>query len=197
MEDLSVIPLELPKANENQRKFFRQLQTNNSSFEGTPYWDTDKIKVGVRMSKWCSPNITHSIHGNQANNNTKINTSHSFKDTEAKLCHSKVVLPNKISLSYPQFSNVSRVHPLLRALFPINLTPEVPLAGWLKFFYSNCAKLVQDLNILNIIQGLEIPFLKNPVQGKSPNPPVFNQKQSKLAKEELKEILLKGAIQPV
>ena len=124
-----MIPLELPKANENLRKFFRQLQTNNSSFEGTPYWDTDKIKVGVRMSRWCSPNITHNIHGNQTNNNTKINTSHSFKDTEAKLCHSKVVLPNKISLSYPQCSNVSRVHPLVRALFPINLTPEVPLAG--------------------------------------------------------------------
>ena len=35
------------------------------------------------------------------------------------------------------------------------------------------------------------------MQGKSPNPPVLNQKQSKLVEEELKEMLLKGAMQPV
>ena len=149
------------------------------------------------MSRFCSPKIIHNIYGNQTNSNTKINIGHSFKDTEVKLCHLKVVPPNKISLSYLQCFNVSRVHPLVSALFPKNPIPEVPLAGRLKFFYSNWAKVTQDLNILNIVQGYKIPFLENPVQEKSPNPPVLNMEQSKLVKEELREMLLKGAIQPV
>ena len=105
--------------------------------------------------------------------------------------------PNKISFSYPQCFNVSRVHPLVRALFPTNPIPEVLLARTLKFLYLNWAKLTQDLNILNIIQGFDIPFLENLVQGKSTNPPDLNQEQSKLVKEALKEMLLKSVIQPV
>ena len=153
--------------------------------------------VGCRRLRRCSPKITHNIYGNQANNNTKINIGHNLKDTEVNLCHSKVVLTNIYSLSHPKCLNVSRVHPLVRVLFPANPIPDVPLAGTLKFFYSNWAKLMQDLNILNIVQGYEIPFLENPVQEKSPNPPVLNQEQTKLVQEELKEMLLKGAIQPV
>ena len=149
------------------------------------------------MSRWCSPKIIRNIHGNQVNSSTKINIDHSFKDTEVKLCHSKVAPPSKISLSYPQCFNVSRVYPLLRALFSKNPIPEVPQAGGIKLFYSNWAKLTQDPNILNIVQGFEIPFLKNPVQEKSLNPPVLNQEQSKLVKEELREMLLKGAIELV
>ena len=126
------------------------------------------------MSRWCSPKITHKIHGNQANSNTKINIGHSLKDTEVKLCHSKVVPPNKISLSYTQCFNVSRVHPFVRALFPKNPIPEVRLAGRLKFFSSNWSKLTQDPSILNIVKGFEIPFLGKPVQEKSSNPPVLN-----------------------
>ena len=114
-----------------------------------------------------------------------------------KLWHSKVKLPNKISLSYPQCFNVSIVHPLVRVLFSLNSTPEVLLARRLKFFYSNWAELMQDLKILNIVHGFEILFLENSVQGKPPNPPLLNQKQSKLVKEERKEMLLKGEIQPV
>ena len=167
------------------------------SFYIGPYWDTNQIKVGCRMSRWCSPNIIHIIHGNQANNNTKINIGHSFKDTKAKLCHLKVVPPNKTFLSYPQYFNVSRMEPLIMAMFPTNPIPEVPLSRRLKFFYLNWAKLTEDPNILNIGQGFEITFLENPVQGKSPNPLILNQEQSNLVKRELKEMLLKGAIQPV
>ena len=103
------------------------------------------------MSRWCSPKIIHKIHGNQANNNTKVNIGHSFKDTETNLCHSKVVPPDKISLSYSQCFNVSRVHPLVRALFPTNPIPEVSLAG-------RCKLLTEDANIPNIVQGFKIPF---------------------------------------
>ena len=88
------------------------------------------------------------------------------------------------------------MHPLVRILFPTNKVPEVHLAVALTYFYSNWAKLTQDLNILNIVQLLEITFLENPVLGKAPNPPVLNQEQSKLVKKEVKEMLLKDAIHP-
>ena len=193
LKDLSLILLKLSKTNKNLRKFSRQWQTNNS-----PYRDINKIMVGGRISRRCSPKITHhNIHGNQASSNTKINIDYSAKDIEVKLCHSKLVPLNKTSLGYPHCFNVSRVHPYVRALFPTTPIPEVPLAGRLKFFYSNWAKITQDLNILNIVQKIEIPFLQNHVQGKSPNPPVLNHEQSKLVKEEIKEMLLKGAIQLV
>ena len=42
--------LDLPKANKNLRRFSWQWQTNNSPFEGAPYWDTNKRRVGGRMS---------------------------------------------------------------------------------------------------------------------------------------------------
>ena len=71
---------------------------------------------------------------------------HSFKNTKAKLCHSKVVTPNKISLSYLQSFNVNRVHPLVRNLYPTNPMPELTIVGRLSL-----AKLTQDPNILNII----------------------------------------------
>ena len=86
------------------------------------------------------------------------------------------------------------VNPRVRDLFPTNPIPEKLLTGRLKFFYSNWAKLTQGPNILNIVQGFLIPFFKNPVQGKSANPPVLNQEQSKLVKMELTKMLLKAAI---
>ena len=155
---------------------------------------------GGRMSRWCSPKITHyNMHGNKANN-TKMNIGHSFKDTEVKLLPFKSSTTKQNFLELPSVLrcfNVSRVHTLVRALFPTNPIPEVPLAGRLKFFYSNWAKLTQDLNILNTVQGFEIPILQNTVQEKSTNTPALNQEQSKLVKEKLKEMLLEGVIQPV
>ena len=53
---------------------------------------TNKQRLQSRMSRWCSSKIIHrNIHRNQANSNTKINIGHSFKDTEVRLCHSKVL----------------------------------------------------------------------------------------------------------
>ena len=99
-------------------------------------------------------------------------------------------------LELPRCFNVSGVDPLVRDLFPTNPISEVTLAGRLKFFYLNLAKIPQDSNILNIILKFAISFLENLVQGKSPNPPVLNQEQSKLVKKELEELLLKGTVSP-
>ena len=54
-----------------------------------------------------------------------------------------------ISLSCPHCFNVSRVHPIVRTLFPANPISEVPLAGRL-VFYSNWANFTQDPNIRNM-----------------------------------------------
>ena len=75
---------------------------------------------------------------------------------------------------------MERVHPLVKALFPIYSVPVGRLAGRLSLFYSNWTKLTQDPNILNIIQGFEIPFLEKPYQAKLPNPPVLTHEQSNL-----------------
>ena len=196
MKNVSRLSLELPKVKKTSKDVFSAVTNKQQPFRRGPYWDTNIIRVVDRMSRWCSPIVTGNIHRNQANNNTKINIGQ-FQGYQVKSCHSKVMPPNKISLSYRQFFNVRRVHPLVRALSPINPVPKVPLSGILKLFYSNWAKLTQDLNILNIVQEFEIPFLENPVQRKSPNYSVLNQEQSKLVKEELKKIFLKGAIKPL
>ena len=159
--DLSLISLELPKASKNLRKFSWQWQT--PTLLKIPLLGHQPNKAGGIISRLCSPKIIDNIHGNQANSNIITYISHSFIDTGVKLYHSKAVPPNKIYLSYPQCSNASRVHPLVRTQLSTNPIREVPLAGRLKFSYSNWAKLMYDLKILNIVQGFEIPFLENPV----------------------------------
>ena len=104
---------------------------------------------------------------------------------------------NNISLRYPQGFKMERVHPLVKALFPIYSVPVGPLAGRLSLFYSNWTKPTQDPNVLNVIQDFEITFLENPYQTKLPNPPVLNDDQPNLVREEVKEMLLKGVIQKV
>ena len=159
------------KSKQKSKELFSAMTNKQQPFRSGPLPGHQRNKGRGQDVRSCSPKITHNVDGNQAN--------------------------NKISLSYPQCFNVSRVHPFVRPLFPTNSISEVPLAGRLKFFFSNWAKLTQDLNILNIIQGFEIPFLQKLVVGKPPNPPVMNQEQPKLVKGWFKEILLKGAIQPV
>ena len=92
---------------------------------------------------------------------------------------------NNISLRYLQGFKMEIVHPLVKALYSV---PVGPLAGRLSLFYSNWKKLTQDPNILNIIQGFETPFLEKPYQTKLPNLQVLNHEQSKLVREEVKEM---------
>ena len=143
------------------------MTNKQQPFGRGPLLGQQQIKGRGRMSRKCSPKITQKIHGSQANNNTKTNIGHSFKDTAPKTLSLKNSIPSKkISLSYPQYFNVSRVHLLVRALFPTNPIPQVPLAGTSKFFHLNWAKITHNLNILNIVPGFEIPFLEKSVQGK-------------------------------
>ena len=76
---------------------------------------------------------------------------------EVKMC-TMINKVNNISLRFLQCFKMERVHPLVKALFPIYSVPLGPPAGRLSLFYSNWTKLTQDPNILNIIQGFEILF---------------------------------------
>ena len=132
MKDLSLISLERPGANKNLRNFSQQTQISKQS---PPLLGHKSNKDRGRMSRWCYPKINHNIYGNQASNNTKINISHSFKDTEAKLSFkSSSTKPNKISLILPQCFNLIRVHLLAKGLFPTNPILEVPLSGRYNYF---------------------------------------------------------------
>ena len=137
------------------------------------------------------------VHNRQGEEANRVDTYPSSRVTnEVKIC-TMINKINSISLRYPQGFKMERVHYLVKALFPLYLVPVGPLAGRLSLFYSNWTKLTQDPNILNIMQGFEIPFLEKPYQAKLPNPPVLNHKQSSLVREKAKEMLLKGAIQKV
>ena len=137
------------------------------------------------------------VHNRQGEETNRVDTYPSSRVTnEVKIC-AMINKINSISLRYPQGFKMERVHYLVKALFPLYLVPVGPLAGRLSLFYSNWTKLTQDPNILNIMQGFEIPFLEKPYQAKLPNSPVLNHKQSSLVREKAKEMLLKGAIQKV
>ena len=159
--------LRTAKSKQKSKDVLSAMTNKQQPFGRGPLLGQQQIKGRGRMSRKCSPKITQKIHGSQANNNTKTNIGHSFKDTPPKTLSFKNSIPSKkISLSYPQYFNVSRVHLLVRALFPTNPIPQVPLAGTSKFFHLNWAKITHNLNILNIVPGFEIPFLEKSVQGK-------------------------------
>ena len=117
------------------------------------------------MSKRCSPKIIHHNKPDQQQHQNKYRPQ--FQVYRGKLCHSKVVPPYKIFLNYLQCFNVSRVHQIVRALFPTNPIQELLLARRLKFIYSNWAKLTQDLNILNTVKGSRFLFSKTITQPSS------------------------------
>ena len=194
VKNLKLILWRLPKASKNPEKFWQQWVTN-SPFERAPYHrHTNQIRVGGRILGCCSQKVVHNRQGEEAN---RVVTDPSSRVTnEVKMC-TLINKVNNISLRYPQGFKMERVHPLVKALFPIYSVPVGPLAGRLSLFYSNWTKLTQDPNILNIMQGFEIPFLEKPYQAKLPNPPVLNHKQSSLVRQKAKEMLLKGAIQKV
>ena len=122
--------------------------------------------------------IMHNIYGNQSNNNSKVNTGHSFEDTGVKLCHSKVVRPNKISLSYPQCFNVTTCKDPVskKSNSRCNSSRETKIILF-KFKYPKYCSRIRD------------SFSRKPCSESIPQPPVLNQEKPKLVKKKIKEIL--------
>ncbi|MEW8547757.1 MAG: hypothetical protein AB2693_29975 [Candidatus Thiodiazotropha sp.] len=81
----------------------------------------------------------------------------------------------------------------------LGLTPsniDYPVGGRLQYFLSNWKRLTQDSFILQLVQGLEIPFLETPTQT-SFHPQMPNQAEAALIDHEVQEMIAKKAIKEV
>ena len=74
-------------------------------------------------------------------------------------------------LYIPQLVNLpsQKVHSLVKGLYSKEIFPNLKLAGRLSQFLMNWKKLTQNQEILSIVEGYQIPFLKEPVQSKLPH----------------------------
>ena len=58
-----------------------------------------------------------------------------------------------------------------------------------KFFLKNWEKITRDREILNIVQGWEIPLLSPPIQTKPPNKISFSEQEKKVISAEISKML--------
>ena len=111
---------------------------------------------------------------------------------------SKGKVPFNNNLSFPPLMNLdklSQVHQTVLHMFSHLKVPNVPLAGRLKEFLPAWKILSQDQGILDIVSGFQIPLETNPYQERIPGPIRMDRDREALVDEEVKEMLLKGAIQ--
>ena len=99
----------------------------------------------------------------------------------------------------PVIPNVElvNVHSLIKRLFSkemLTKAVDIPLAGSLSHFLVNWQKLTLNQDILSVVKGYRIPFIKMPFQQKIPDFTKMNKKQIALVDLESKEMLRKGAI---
>ena len=97
-------------------------------------------------------------------------------------------------LSQPDWlTSLKHVHPTLIGIFPISKVVS-PQAGRIQKFYQNWKTLSNDSEILKIVQGWEIPLLREPVQKQPPHNISMNRKEEKATDLEVESMLAKGAI---
>lgn len=92
--------------------------------------------------------------------------------------------------------NLNLLHPAVRDLNLIPVERELPIGGRLRFFLPNWQKLTQDSFILQVVQGLQIPFITTPVQTSLPFQSTTG-KNAMLIDSEVQDMLAKGAIKQV
>ena len=100
-------------------------------------------------------------------------------------------------LNIPDILRMSglKVYPVVYRLFATEI-PQVPLAGRLSSFQKNRKVLTHDPAILSVVEGYEIPFLNEPLQGKHTSASM-NAEQVNLIRQEVQGMLRKGAIHKV
>ena len=91
--------------------------------------------------------------------------------------------------------DLANVHLWVKSLFFARIVPNLPLAGKLKHFFEAWEILTKDPEILEIVKGFKIPFLKNLKQERVPQTPHMCQEQADLIQVETENMLKKGAIQ--
>ena len=93
-----------------------------------------------------------------------------------------------------QLHELKHIHLWVKNLFSIKEIPWVPLAGRLKEFIKNWQILTKDKEMLSIVEGYEIPFQETPQQEHIPTSSNLNWEENALIKNEIHEMLNKGAI---
>ena len=91
--------------------------------------------------------------------------------------------------------DLKNVHPWLKSLFYARKVPNLPLTGRLKHFLEAWEIITKDPEILEIVKGFKISFLKSPTQERVPQTPHMGQEQADLTQVEIENMLKKEAIQ--
>ena len=133
--------------------------------------------------------ITRNIVGNKITNETVVSQISKVLDQNL------APLSRKFLELIPEES-LTNVHPLVKNLFAGKI-PNLQLVGRLVHFRKNWEKLTQDQEILPVVKGPVIPFLKIPVQRTIPKQVSTSKTQELLIDQEIMEMLVKGTIKKV
>ena len=87
-----------------------------------------------------------------------------------------------------------KVYHSVKRLFPVKISPGLPLAGRVKHFAKNWEKLTKDPAELNMVYGYRIPFIEHPYQTSLPVGGKITPKKKELVEEEINQMLEKDAI---
>ena len=95
-------------------------------------------------------------------------------------------------------NTLSKIHPgVINIVEKLHVKPQQP-AGATKLFSKNWEKLTQDPYILNIVkEGLMIPLLNQPKQGKIPKEISYCSEMKSQVKKEILTLMEKGAVKKV
>ena len=121
------------------------------------------------------------VTGRRSRVKVKINTKETFFN---------MLFPSIIPME-----DLTNVHPWVKSLFFARTVPNLPRPGRLKHILEAWEILAKDPEIVEIVKGFKIPFLKNPKQERVPQTPHMGQKQGDLIQVETENMLKKGAIQ--
>ena len=115
-------------------------------------------------------------------------------DFKVKASPTQLFLDTSLVITNVELVNV---HHLIKRLFSkemLTKAVDIPPAGRISHFLVNWQKLTLNQDILSVVKGYKIPFIKIPFQRKIPNFTKMNKKQIALVDLELKEMLRKGEI---
>ena len=102
-----------------------------------------------------------------------------------------------ISAEVVPLEKLEHDHRLIKEIIEGELKQNVPLGGRISHFVESWEELTKDQDILEIVEGYEIPLLRTPVQEKIPLNTHLKENLKFLLEKEMKETLEKEAIKKV
>ena len=115
-------------------------------------------------------------------------------DSKVKI-NTKEIFFNMLFPPIIPMEDLRNVHPWVKSLFSARKVPNLPLAERLKHFLEAWEILTKDSEILGIVKGLKIPFLKHSTQERVFQTPYMSQEQADLIRVGIENMLKKGVIQ--